>query len=487
VRRALAAALAAGLLLAPAAAHAGQRQDSIFQDDNLLLYRGDRVSDRTFDELRDLGVDRVRLSVPWRALAPDHRADRKPSPLRYDERDFHPWDHALRAARARRIEVLLNVTGGAPIWATGRRKGRRVSLQYKPDPREFAAFVQMLGERYDGDHGHPRVEAWSVWNEPNFGSFLQPQWENGAPASPVIYRRLVRAALTGLRRSGHAGDIVLLGETSPYGVDRRGSTTPMRPALFLRELLCLDQDLLPQDAPGCDFDSGAGRFDVTGYAHHPYPIVSPPDEPSVNPDDIKLADAPRLTAILDAAAGRGRIPPELPVWYTEFGYQTPPDPIRGIPLGDHANWLAKAERMTWLDDRVVAHTQFQMKDDPPRPKFGRGDPRYWGTYQAGLRFRDGRAKPAYDAYRLPFDAPTRVAPGEPLRVWGLVRAAANGDSTRVQLEHRAPGSDAFVPVGDPVFVYDSRGYFETEAPRLTGTWRFTWRGHASNAVGVYVG
>ena len=485
MRRALLATLIV-LVAAPAAAQANQRQESVFQDDNLLLYRGDRVSDRTFDELKELGVDRVRLSVPWRALAPDHRADVKPSPLRYDDDDFRPWDHALRAARIRRIEVLLNVTGGAPMWATGRRKGRRVSLQYKPNPREFEAFVRMLGKRYDGSNGIPRAHAWSIWNEPNFGAFLQPQWENGKPASPAIYRSLVRAGVRGLRRSGHTGDIVLLGETSPYGVDRTGSTTPMRPALFLRELFCLDQDLLPLDGPGCDFDSADGRFDVTGYAHHPYPIVSPPDEPSINADDIKLADASRLTAILDAAAGRGRIPPELPVWYTEFGYQTAPDPVRGIPLGDHAKWLAQAERMTWLDDRVVAHTQFQMKDDPPRPKFGRNDPRYWGTYQAGLRFRDGTAKPAYNAYRLPLDAPARVPAGEQLRLWGLVRAAPNGDSTQVQLEHQAPGSNRFVPVGEPVFVYDPRGYFETEAPRLTGTWRYIWRGHASNAVGVYV-
>jgi hypothetical protein len=489
VRRAMVALVAlASAASAAAPAQAGPRQESVFQDDNLLLYRGDRTSDRTFAELRELGVDRVRLSVPWRALAPAYRATTKPRPLRYEEADFHPWDHAVRAARARGIEVLFNVTGGAPLWATGKRDGRRVSRQYKPSPREFEAFVAMLGRRYDGDHGHPRVEAWSIWNEPNFGSFLQPQWENGRPASPGIYRGLVRAAVRGLRRSGHDDDIVLLGETSPYGVDRRGSTTPMRPALFLRELLCLDEDLLPATKPGCaTFDAEDGRFDVTGYAHHPYPIVSPPDEPSPNPDDIKLADAARLTAVLDAAAGRGRIPPELPLWYTEFGYQTPPDPIRGIPLTEHAAWLAKAERMTWLDDRVAAHTQFQMKDDPPRRQFDSDDPRYWGTYQAGLRFSGGRAKPAYNAYRLPLDAPARVPPGQPLRLWGFVRAAPNGDSTQVQLEHKAPGSDRFVAVGDPVFVYDTRGYFETEAPRMSGSWRYTWRGHASNAVGVYVG
>jgi hypothetical protein len=487
-RRAAVIALAAALGLAgvPAAALAAPGQESVFMDDNLLLYRGDAVSDRTFNELRRLGVDRVRLSVPWRALAPAFRSARKPRPLRYRERAFHPWDHALRAARARGIDVLLNVTGGAPLWATGRRRGRHVSRQYKPDAGEFGRFVAMLGRRYDG-RAHPRARAWSIWNEPNLGPFLQPQWERGRPASPAIYRRLVRGALRGLRASGHGGDIVLLGETSPTGTERRGMRTTMRPAVFLRELLCLDRDLLPAARPGCDFGS-RGRLEITGYAHHPYPVVSPPEEGAAHRDDLKLADAPRLTGILDAASGLGRLPPELPLWYTEFGWQTPPDPERGIPLTDHARWLARAERLTYLDPRVAALTQFQLRDDPPRRHLKRSDPRYWGTYQAGLRFADGRAKPGYQAYRLVLDAPTRVAPGQPLRLWGLVRAAPNGEPQTIQLQLKAAGSDVFRPVGKPITVDDPRGYFEVEAPvRQTGSWRYVWRGMTSNAVGAYVG
>jgi hypothetical protein len=486
VRRPRAAVLALVLVLAaPAAAGAGQRQESLFMDDNLMLYRGDAVADRTFDELQALGVDRVRLSLPWRAVAPAFRSARRPAVVRYDERHFHPWDHALRAARARGIDVLMNVTGGAPLWATGRRRGRPVSRQYKPDAAEFARFVAHVGRRYDGGL-HPRVTAWSIWNEPNFGAFLQPQWERGRPASPRIYRGLVRAALRGLRSSGHQNDLVLLGETSPVGVGARGTVTPMRPAQFLRELLCLDADLLPVDGPGCDFRA-RGRFEVTGYAHHPYPVTSPPDEPATHPDDLKLADSGRLAEILDAAAGQGRIPPELPLWHTEFGWQTAPDPVRGVPLADQARWIARAEHLTFLDDRVAALTQFQLRDDPPRAGVSRASPRYWGTYQAGLRFADGRRKPAYDAYRLALDAPDRVAPGAAPRLWGFVRAAPNGESQRVQLEYRPLGADRFVAVGEPVDVHDPRGYFEIDAPpQQSGAWRFVWRGVASNAVTVAV-
>ena len=486
-RAALALAALLVSLLAAAPAQAGQRQESLLQDDNLLLYRGDAVSTRTFQELAALGVDRVRLSLPWWSVAPAARSARRPASVRYDDAAaFHPWDHALRAARAVGIEVLVTVQGEAPLWASGKRRGRHVSPQFRPDPDEFARFVEAVGRRYDGVR-HPRVSAWSIWNEPNYASWLEPQWERGRPASPRIYRALVRGALRGLRASGHRSDTILLGETAPHGNDRRIPKSPMRPAVFLRELLCLDRDLLPADRPGCDF-AEQGRLGITGYAHHPYPIISPPDEPSANPDDIKLADRDRLVDILDAAAGEGRVPPELPLWWTEFGWQTPPDPIRGIPLLDHATWLARAERITFFDDRVAVHAQFQLKDDPPRPRFLPTDRRYWGTYQAGLRFADGRPKPAYDAYRLTLDAPTRVPPGQPLRLWGLVRAAPNGKSTSVQLEHRAAGSGVFVPVGPRVAITDPRGYFEVQptGTSLSGSWRYEWGGMRSNAVGVLV-
>ncbi len=483
----LGAALVALLLLPSLPAHAGQRQESVFMDDNLLLYRGPDRSDKTLDELKALGVDRVRVSLHWRAIAPEHRSSRKPRPLRYPEGNFAPHDHLLRAARARGIGVLVNVTGGAPLWATGKRAGKRVSLQYKPDPVEFQRFVAMLGRRYDGRR-HPRIITWSIWNEPNQGALLQPQWEDGEMAAPRIYRDLVRAGLRGLEASGHGDDVVLIGETAPRGTDRRGLRSSIRPGPFLRELFCLDVDLLPAELDGCDFDA-AGRMEVSGFAHHPYSVVSPPDEPDPNPDDMTLADRDRLVRLLDAAASHGRLPTALPVWYTEYGYQTlPPDPIRGIALADQASWLVKAERMTFNDDRVFAHTQFLMLDDVPRRNRPRSSRYYWSTYQSGLRFADGRRKPAYDAYRLGLDAPPRVPAGQRLRLWGFLRAAPNGQPQRVQLELKASGSDAFVPVGPPVDVFDPHGYFEVEPPeQRTGTYRFSWRGLRSNAVGVYVG
>jgi hypothetical protein len=480
LRRTLALALLGALAVA-VPARASINQLSMFMDDNRLLYRGADVTQETLDELDGLGVDVVRVSVPWRAIAPAHRAQRKPDTLR-DETDpsqyaraaFRNLDRVLRGARRRGIDVLFNVTGGAPLWATGRRDGERVSLQYKPDPKRFGRFVEMLGRRYDGRHGVPRVELWSLWNEPNQGALLQPQWEDGQPYSPRLYRRLARAGIAGLQRSGHADDRILLGETAPLGVDRRGLKTNMRPGLFLRELLCLDTSLQPTSGPGCDF-ARRGPFPVTGYAHHPYSIVYAPDVGSSYGDDITFADSFRLAALLDAGADAGRLPRDLPLWWTEYGWQTdPPDPIRGVSLADQARWLGQAERMAWEDSRVAALTQFLLRDDEPRRTAAPGSSRYWGTYQSGLEFADGRRKPAYDAYRLPFTAPAAVSADAPLTVWGRVRPARTGDDVDVQVEFAAPGG-GWSPVGAPVRVSSPGGAFEqTLTASRSGAYRFRW-------------
>jgi hypothetical protein len=490
VRSGLVALALLAALATASPARASINQLSLFMDDNRLLYRGAEVTEHTLDELDGLGVDAVRVSVPWRAIAPAHRAERKPAALR-DERDpaqyprraFDHLDRLLRGARRRGIDVLFNVTGGAPIWATGRRDGRHVSLQYKPDARRFGRFVEMLGRRYDGDHGVPRVELWSLWNEPNQGALLQPQWEHGRPYSPGLYRRLARAGIAGLQRSGHGDDRILLGETAPLGVDRRGLRANMRPGLFLRELFCLDAALAPADGPGCDF-ARRGRFAVTGYAHHPYSIIYAPDVGSGEGDDVTFADGFRLASLLDAAADAGRVPRDLPLWWTEYGWQTdPPDPIRGVALDDQARWLGQAERLAWEDSRVAALAQFLLRDDEPRRAAAPGSRRYWGTYQSGLEFADGRRKPAYAAYRLPFTAPTAASAGAPLTVWGRVRPARPGDEVEVQVEF-APAGGGWQPAGEPVRVTSPQGVFEqTLTASRSGAYRFRWlRAHA--AVGT---
>jgi hypothetical protein len=164
------------------------------------------------------------------------------------------------------------------------------------------------------------------------------------------------------------------------------------------------------------------------------------------------------------------------MWWTEYGWQTrPPDPIRGVALEDQARWIGEAERMAFEDPRVSALTQFLLLDDLPRRGERRGSRRYWGTYQSGLRFADGRPKPAYDAYRLPLSAPAAVSAGAPLPLWGRVRPADPGDDVRVQLEFAPAGTQSWSAVGEPLRVADPRGVFETTlTASRSGAYRYRW-------------
>jgi hypothetical protein len=293
----------------------------------------------------------------------------------------------------------------------------------------------------------------------------------------VLYRKLYRAGHAALAASGHGGDQILLGETAPVGNDKLGELSHLKPARFLRDLFCLDKRLRPLKGARakraeCDFDK-AGPLRATGYGHHPYSVMEAPTAPSEDPDFIRLGDAKRLERLLDAAGRAGRIPRGLPVWYTEYGYQTAPDPFRGVPLERQAAWLVAAEHAAWSDPRVASTAQFLLRDDEPRAIYAPGTMGYWATYQSGLQFADGTPKPAYDAYRLPLLAPEGVQPGQPLTLWGMVRPGPNGEAQRVQIEFRG-ASGEWVALPDQV-ITDGRGYFSFTVPQAqAGEYRFQW-------------
>jgi hypothetical protein len=386
------AATAASLVLA-APAGASSSQPMVMQDDFHLFRSSGATREATLDEMKALGADIVKVQVYWNEITP---GPRKPAgfdgtnPANYE---WSRYDAIVRGTVRRGMQPYLSLGGRAPDWAV-RRRTRRNNGTYRPSASEFGRFAQAAGRRYPG------VVIWSAWNEGNLSSWLQPQrTRGGTPLSPSIYRRLYLAAHSGLRASGHGGDTILLGELAPIG---SGTRNRVRPLEFLREMACLNRRYRAYRGRsarrrGCR--GRIGRIPTSGLALHAYPprggIRRKPRR-----DDASLNVLGRVTRTLDRIARRGRLPRRLPVWNTEYGFQTnPPDPfqyrIRRVPgMLDESEWIAFRTR------RLRSHSQYTLVDDPPNDTssiFAR-----YAGFQGGLKFSNGRRKPGvYDAFRMP--------------------------------------------------------------------------------------
>ena len=480
---AAALAVAALGLTGTAPATASTSQLSLFQDDAQLVLSGDAARERGLDELQALGVDAVRSIVFWGKLAPAPTARAKPAgfdgsdPAAYGAATWDKYDGLVRGAQARGLGVVLSPASPTPVWASGCKQGRGVALRTcRPSPTQFKRFVQALGRRYSGTYVDespgggvlPRVERWSVWNEPNQAGWLTPQYARVRgrvqPQSPVIYRALVRAAAKGLAASGHRSDELLFGETAPIG-RRTGplSKRPMAPGAFLRGTLCLDargRRLTGAAARALDC-GGFPRLPVSGVAHHPYTRGgSRPPTDTGGSTEITISSASRLKAIVRQAAARGRVRSGLKISYTEFGFQTnPPDELFGVGLEAQAAYLNHSDWISYRDPGVRTVAQYELRDEQRAAAF-----------QTGLRFLDGRPKPSFVAYRVPLWLTRK---GARYRVWGQVRPAADGAREPVEVQSAPPGSNAFETVTTTT-TKGKKGFVDLTVPARPGAWRLRW-------------
>jgi hypothetical protein len=404
--------LCAAFAAIPGAAVAAADQAMTFEAPRELL--DDATRHRTLAEIQALGVDHVRQLVYWHDFAPDADSRVRPNfdaadPAAYPEGTWARLDRLFAAAQESHVSVQLTLTGPVPKWAT---KGSRDTVT-EPSATEFGAFATAVGKRY-GD----RVSLWSIWNEPNHPDFLRPQYRHGRPASPAIYRRLFQAGARGLRAAGNQNDKILMGETAPIGNEHLVS-----PITFLRGAVCLDSHW--HKSARC------GALDADGYAHHPYTKRSGPRYRPPDTDDVTIGVVARLVRALDRATKAGALRHGQGIYLTEFGVQSEPDPFVGVSLTRQAEYIGIAEQIAFSNPRVKSFSQYLLADDPPRP--GPRISRYSG-FETGLRDSNGRAKPAYDAFRLPLVVSDY---GRSDVIWGRVRPYPH--QTSVLLQIAAPG------------------------------------------------
>jgi hypothetical protein len=468
------AASAVALKAAPARASSGQI--SILQDDPRL----DSDPAGTLARARLLGAQVMRVSVSWASIAPAPGSRKAPSgfnasdPASYPAANWALWDAIVKDARTAGIRVDFDLLGGAPRWAAGPgQPARSHNPNWEPSASAYGAFVRAVGTRYSGDYDPatgalapgdpddlPRVDFWTIWNEPDYGPSLAPQ---GVPGhltienSPRMYRGLVDAAWSALQATGHgtSTDTIAFGELAPRGETRWGVFSGMKPLTFLRALYCVDSSYHPlrgvaAKLRGCPTTAAASRrfraqnpalFEASGVSDHPYMRWYAPNH-ELNPDPVNRSSTTdytslgvigNLTQALDRLQRAYGSRTRFPVYDTEFGYITSPPkhspdrtghvPVFYLPPATAAAYMNWAEYLSWRNPRILSFDQYLLYD-PLRPTHAND----FGGFASGLLTWTGAQKATYYAWRLPLYLPVTTARrGHTLEVWGCIRPAGFGE------------------------------------------------------------
>jgi Cellulase (glycosyl hydrolase family 5) len=406
--RPLLAALLAPLAFA-GSAHASSTQTVFFEAPRDLTAVGsspstDATRAAAFADFERLGARALRINLRWVDVAPAPNDAAKPAGDLADPANY-AWAHyasVIDTAKAKGMTVLISLSAPVPKWATASKADNLT----RPVPAEFRAFAAAAAKRFGG----PTV-IWSVWNEPNLEKFLKPQIASGKPASPLIYRALYIAGRDGIKvDAGLSTTKVLFGETAPVG--GAGTVDRIYPLLFLRQALCLTAKLRLDKKCG-------GKLAIDGIAHHPYQFK----QGKLAALDVTYQSMERLESFLDKAAKGKAIAAGMPIYFTEFGIQSTPEPIfRVTPIAQY-QVRARAERTAFYDKRVKGFSQYLLTDDVELVGF-----------QTGLRYATGAAKPAFNAFRLTLDAkPVGTGKRPKTSLWGLVRTATGPTQVTVQV------------------------------------------------------
>ena len=170
--------------------------------------------------LRYLGVDIVRLPLVWNEVAANPTSRTQPA--------TNPYPGSID-----------------------------YSGTFEPSASAYGQFVQAAATHFSSVH------FWEVWNEPNWGPSLTPQYLGGSsvPASATIYRGLFDAGWGALHSTGHAHDTIIIAGLSQDGSSPVGETGTTAPLTFTRALYCLSGSYRPltgasASAAGCPTSPG---------------------------------------------------------------------------------------------------------------------------------------------------------------------------------------------------------------------------------------
>jgi polysaccharide biosynthesis protein PslG len=225
--------------------------------------------DKTLDTLQSIGVQNVRIFVPWAFVEPAQGTY-----------DWSYVDEVVDAAAARNMGVLAEINA-TPAWAS--TSGNFPPGSGTPNATDFASFASAVATRYGND-----ISAYEIWNEPNSVQFSNP-------IDPVAYAKLLQAAYPAIKAANPNATVIAgaVGATLSFG------SWTLDPTTFISQMY----------AAGAE-----GYFDALSF--HPY------NETTEFSAGAWVANSPltQLNAIYALMAANGDATKQI--WITEYGLST---------------------------------------------------------------------------------------------------------------------------------------------------------------------
>jgi hypothetical protein len=356
----VAATLVLAAATASSSAHAAPRPLLVgFEDEPSFLWSSERLG--LLGRAAAAHASIVRVVAQWNLIAP-HRPKTPASPAD-PAYHFEGIDDLVWHAQLQGMRVLLTIWG-TPPWASATKK-----LNAAPSPAALGAFCSAIATRYSGHYrGQPFVPYFSVWNEPNLEQFLSPQFDTtGRDRAPALYAAMFRSCYSAIKAESPRA-LVAIGETSPRGHDAprgvvQASHSPGRFAALLARV-----------HPRLHFDA---------WAHHPYPPGfrgSPTAAlrwPNVGVGNLAQFEA-SLRKLFDL--------PSVPLWLTEFAYQTAPERRGALSYAQQASYLTRAFDASASVPAVHMFVWYVFRDTPGQ------------RWQSGLLRSNDTPKPSLAAF-----------------------------------------------------------------------------------------
>lgn len=241
--------------------------------------------DKHLDELQTLGVDTVRVLIPWSGNQPVAPGT---LPADWEAAFWERSDYIVNAAATRGMAVL-GVLNSTPAWGADPDQGGW-GAGAAPDPAKFAEYAATVAQRYLG-----KVSAYEIWNEPNAVPYWTPQ------PDPASYTEVLKAAYSAIKTADPNALVVagVLGAVVNFG------NLTMDPRDYVEQM----------------YANGAkGFFDALSF--HPYQYTTKFSEGTLTPDKPWNADSPleQLIAMRQLMIDNGD--EALKIWATEYGLPT---------------------------------------------------------------------------------------------------------------------------------------------------------------------